>query len=79
VKEEVESVPIVNVEQVVNEVSAFGMGQETDSKEIPGVLRTQGSDQILRNQPRRERALKGMGQERKHMRSKLLDLAHWGE
>jgi hypothetical protein len=60
VKEEGESVPIVNVERVVNEVSPFGMGQEIDGKEIPGVLRTQGSDEILRNQPRREQALKGM-------------------
>jgi len=77
-KEEVESVPIVNIERVVNQVSLRGVGQETSSKESPGVSRARGSDEVLRNEPQREQSLKGKGQERKHMRSKLLDLAHWG-
>ncbi|HEY1468004.1 MAG TPA: hypothetical protein VGF61_03090 [Candidatus Acidoferrum sp.] len=77
-KAEVESVPIVTIEQVVNEMSRLDVGQEISNTESPGVLRTQGSDEILRNEPQREQALKGKGQERKHMRSKLLDLAHWG-
>jgi hypothetical protein len=77
-KEEVESVPIVTIERIVNEMSPLGLGQETGSKESPGVLRTQGSDETLRNEPQRKQALKAKAQERKYMRSKLLDLAHWG-
>jgi hypothetical protein len=54
------------------------VGQEISSKESSGVLRAQSSDEILRNEPQREQTPKGKGQERKHMRSKLLDLAPWG-
>jgi hypothetical protein len=54
------------------------VGQEISSKESSGVLRAQSSDEILRNEPQREQAPKGKGQKRKHMRSKLLDLAPWG-
>jgi hypothetical protein len=77
-KEEAESVPIVTIERNVNQVSPPAVRQEASSKESPGVLRAQGCDEILRIEPQREQALKGKGQERKHMRSKLLDLAHWG-
>jgi hypothetical protein len=55
------------------------VGQEKCSKESPGVSRAQGSDEILRNEPQRGQYLKGNRQERKHMRSELLDLAHWGD
>jgi hypothetical protein len=41
-------------------------------------LPAQGSDEILRIEAQTEQALKAKGRERKHMRSKLLDLAHWG-
>jgi hypothetical protein len=77
-KQEAESVPIVTIERNVNQVSPPAVRQEASSKEGPGVLRAQGSDEILRNEPQREQARKGNGRERKHMRSKLLDLAHWG-
>ena len=77
-KEEVESVPIITVERNVNRVSPPAVRQQASSEESPGVLRAPGSDEILRNEPQKEQALKGKGQERKHMRSKLLDLAHWG-
>ena len=77
-KEEVEGAPIVIIERNVNQVSPPAVRQEASSKESPGGLRAQGCDEILRIEPQREQALKGKGQERKHMRSKLLDLAHWG-
>ena len=77
-KQKAESVPIVTIERNVNQVPPPALRQEANSKEGPGVLRAQGSDEILRNEPQREQALKGKGQERKRMRSKLLDLAHWG-
>jgi hypothetical protein len=42
------------------------VGQEISSKESPGVLPAQSSDEILRNEPQREQAPKGKGQEGKH-------------
>ncbi len=78
-REEVESVPIITVERIVNRVRPPpAVRQQASSQEGPGVLRVQGSDEILGKEPQKEQALKGNGQERKHMRSKLLDLAHWG-
>jgi hypothetical protein len=62
----------------MNRVSPPAVRQQASSEESPGVLRALGSDEILRKGPQKEQALQGKGQERKHMRSKLLDLAHWG-
>jgi len=78
IMKEVETVPIVTIEQNANQVGIPAVRQQASSKESPGVLWAQGGDETLRNEPQEEPVLQTKGQERKHMRSKLLDLAHWG-